>query len=91
MRKPPELTEHEWDMLTSPENYWGDGEYTRVQAEQVLRQRAHALVDRKRRAAGGRDQRCQALTTDRRRCSRNALTGGLCRQHAAILRQRPRR
>ena len=26
MRKPPEITDDEWDTLTSPENYYCDGE-----------------------------------------------------------------
>jgi hypothetical protein len=42
MRKPPEVTEDVWDSLTSPENYYCDGELTREQADR----RFHTAINK---------------------------------------------
>lgn len=51
MRRPPEITEDEWDALTSPENYYCDGEVSRAQADKLFKQKVDSLVA-SRRAAG---------------------------------------
>lgn len=44
MAKPPEITNDEWDALTSPENYYADGEFSPSQADAEFRRRVAFLV-----------------------------------------------
>lgn len=44
MRKPPEITDDEWDSLTSPENYYCDGEVSRAEADRLFKQKVARLV-----------------------------------------------
>lgn len=44
--RPEGVPELEWELITSPENYYMDGEVSREQADAVFQQRAAALVAR---------------------------------------------
>ncbi|TXH09937.1 MAG: hypothetical protein E6R04_06635 [Spirochaetes bacterium] len=48
MAKPPEITNDEWDALTSPENYYADGEFSPSQADAEFRRRVAFLVKARR-------------------------------------------
>jgi len=51
MRKPPEITDDEWESLTSPENYYRDGEVSRAQADAIFRDTVSRLVAQRRGGA----------------------------------------
>lgn len=44
MRKPKEITDDEWESLTSPENYYRDGEVSRAQADEIFRRNVARIV-----------------------------------------------
>lgn len=48
MRKPPEISDDEWDSLTSPENYYCDGEVSRTEADRLFKQKVSRLVAQRR-------------------------------------------
>ena len=52
MRKPKEITDAEWESLTSPENYYMDGEVSRAQADQIFQRKVAALVASRRGVNG---------------------------------------
>lgn len=84
MRKPPEITDDKWEMLTSPENYFCDGEVTRAQADRIFRQRVSVLVQRRRVTPPqrGSGRRCAVVTMNHTRCRRSARPGSdMCTQH----------
>lgn len=51
MRKPSEITDDEWDSLTSPENYHCDGEVSRADADRLFRQKVEKMVASRRAKA----------------------------------------
>ena len=51
MRKPPEITDDEWDTLTSPENYYCDGEVSRAEADRLFQRKVARLVASRRGSA----------------------------------------
>lgn len=48
MQRPKEISEDEWDMLTSPENYYMDGEVSRAEADRIFKQRVQKIVASRR-------------------------------------------
>lgn len=50
MRKPSEITDDEWEMLTSPENYYMDGEIGRSEADRIFRSRVERIIASRRAA-----------------------------------------
>lgn len=91
MTRPPEITVDEWEMLTSPENYYMDGEVSRSQADQIFRQRVKSIVTQRRAKnasvrtpahAAAPSRRCSARTTSGSQCDRDAKRGfAFCWQH----------
>lgn len=61
MRKPKEITDDEWESLTSPENYYMDWEVSRAQAEQIFQRKVATLVASRRGLRGP----VRVLTTPR--------------------------
>ena len=49
MWKPSEITDDEWDSLTSPENYFCDGEVSRAQADKLFKQKVESIVASRRK------------------------------------------
>lgn len=95
-RKPKELTDDEWDSLTSPENYFCDGEISRSQADARFNRIVSDMVKKRRGgSSAGRTPakpvwnkpRCTAWTRQGRQCSNTATSGGhLCGIHQTVRR-----
>lgn len=83
MTRPPEITPDEWDMLTSPENYYMDGEVSRAQADRIFRQRVSSIV-KERRAAKKTPTPPQRrnMPAPSRKCSASTAKGGMCARDA---------
>jgi hypothetical protein len=52
MPRPPEITEEEWEALTSPENYFMDGEVSQQEADRLFIQRVEELIRQRRQRPG---------------------------------------
>lgn len=48
MHKPPEISDDEWSALTSPENYYCDGEVSRAEADRLFKRKVSHLVAQRR-------------------------------------------
>jgi hypothetical protein len=48
INKPPEITDEEWESMTSPENYYRDGEVTPQEADRIFRRQVEDMVRRRR-------------------------------------------
>lgn len=77
MRRPTEITPMEWEILTSPENYYCDGEITGAEAERYFRQKVASIVQQRR---GRSAQTPSAQPT--RKCSARTSSGNLCERDA---------
>lgn len=84
MTRPSEITPDEWEMMTSPENYYCDGEVSGAQAEQILRQRAQSIVNLRRVIAQAQRNaaRTPSTTAPARRCSARTASGSQCDRDA---------
>lgn len=49
--RPPEIPQSDWDVLTSPENFYMDGEVSRAQAEKIFDQRIDSIIAQYHRRA----------------------------------------
>lgn len=86
--RPREITEMEWEMLTSPENYYADGELSHAEADKMFRQRVSQLVASRRATSASVQKKPHSTTSFSRQmramCCHRAGGGRRCQRIVVV-------